>query len=368
MAFDPLALPPLWTADLPGIGGRLKQEPEDFEVEEIPAYEPSGQGGYLYLWVEKRGLGSEFFIRQLAQRLRLGATEVGLAGLKDRQAVTRQWVSVPATAESRLAQLDGDGIRVLAVSRHGNKLRTGHLRGNRFRILVRDVGPAATPRADAIIQRLRQLGLPNFYGPQRFGQGGATVERGLAILRGERPAGKERPFLRKLALSAAQASLFNHYLSRRLRDGLLRQLLDGDVAAQGPVGGLFLVDDVPREQARFEAREIVSAGPMFGRKTFPAAREAARREAEVLADAGLTPASLTGHGRLLPGTRRHNLVYVDDLVASEELEGLRLCFTLPAGSYATVLLRELMKNAEADRELSGTEKNEGISCMAAELG
>ena len=121
---DPL-IPPLLTPDLPGIGGRIKVEPEDFEVEEIPAYEPAGTGDHLFLWIEKRDIGAEFFARGIARRLGIAPGEVGTAGLKDRRAVTRQWVSVPAAVESRLAELDGDGVRVLRVSRHGNKLRPG---------------------------------------------------------------------------------------------------------------------------------------------------------------------------------------------------------------------------------------------------
>src|SRR5690242_20536307 len=123
MTFAPLAPPPLLTADLPGIGGRIKTVPEDFEVEEVPAYQPSGSGDYLYLWVEKRDMGAEYFARQVAQRLGIAAGEVGTAGLKDRRAVTRQLVSVPARAEEHLARLEGEGIRVLRVSRHGNKLK-----------------------------------------------------------------------------------------------------------------------------------------------------------------------------------------------------------------------------------------------------
>src|ERR1700733_3684654 len=122
--------PPLLTADLPGIGGKIKVLPEDFEVEEIPAYEPSGQGDFLYLWLEKRDMGAEYFTRQIARRLEIPAGEVGSAGLKDRHAVTRQMISVPAAAEPELAALDGDGIKVLRVSRHTNKLRAGHLHGN----------------------------------------------------------------------------------------------------------------------------------------------------------------------------------------------------------------------------------------------
>jgi tRNA pseudouridine13 synthase len=355
MTFDPLQPPPLLTADLPGIGGRIKAVPEDFEVEEIPAYEPSGAGEFLYLWVEKRDMGAEYFARQVARRLGIPPGEVGTAGLKDRRAVTRQMVSVPAGCADRLAALDGDGIRVLSVGRHGNKLRPGHLHGNRFRVLVRDADPAAAERLGPILRRLGDEGLPNYYGSQRFGRDGETVRLGLAMLRNEPPPAvngrkpnPRSPFLRKLALSAAQSALFNHYLARRLADGLLRRVLPGDVMAKWPFGGLFVAEDVPREQERFDRRQTVPAGPMFGRKTFAAAGEAAAREEATLADAGLTRAAFHGFGKLLPGTRRHNLVYLDGLGAAAEPDGVRLTFALPAGSYATVLLREVMKAEVAD--------------------
>jgi tRNA pseudouridine13 synthase len=157
-------------------------------------------------------------------------------------------------------------------------------------------------------------------------------------------AGARSPFLRKLALSAAQSALFNHCLARRMADGLFRRVLPGDVMAKWPFGGMFVADDLPREQARLDAREIVPAGPMFGRKMFAAAGEAARREAQVLEEAGLTPQSFHGFGKLLSGTRRHNLVYVEDLSGAADADGVRLTFTLPAGSYATVLLREITKS------------------------
>jgi tRNA pseudouridine13 synthase len=341
MLNDALA-PPLLTADIPGLGGRIKVEPEDFEVEEIPAYAPSGHGDFLYLWVEKRDMGAEYFIRQVARRLDIPPGEVGSAGLKDRRAVTRQMISVPITVESRLSQLEGDGIRVLNTQRHANKLRPGHLHGNRFRVLIRDAH-ADEAALHAVVERLRGHGLPNWYGPQRFGRDGETLQMGMALLRGETPARPVRsPFLRKLALSAAQSALFNVYLAQRQTDGLLRTVLAGDVMAKLPFGGLFVAEEVEREQARFEARETVTAGPIFGRKTFPTSHQAAERESATLGALGLTSASFAGFGKLLQGTRRHNLVYVD-LAAAWEPPGLRLAFTLPAGSYATVLLREITK-------------------------
>jgi tRNA pseudouridine13 synthase len=347
MTFDPLAPVPLLTADLPGIGGRIKQSPDDFEVEEIPAYEPCGQGEYVYLWLEKRGMGHEYFIRQVARRLGISPAEVGSAGMKDRQAVTRQMVSVPDVVSERLAQVEGEGIRLLRVNRHGNKLKPGHLHGNHFRILIREVDAAAIEQIPRLLARLQAQGFPNYYGLQRFGREGETVQLGLAMLREAVRAPRSR-FLRRLALSAAQSALFNHYLGRRLIDGLLHRVIAGDVMAKWPFGGLFVASEPAGEQIRFEARQTVHTGPIFGRKMLAAAQGAAAREATVLAAAGLRPESFFGFGKLLQGTRRHNLVYPGDLASEHVAQGLRLTFTLPAGSYATVLLREIMKDPALD--------------------
>jgi tRNA pseudouridine13 synthase len=359
MDFHSVLNPPLSTADFPGIGGRIKSAPEDFEVEELPAYEPCGSGEFLFLFIEKRDMGAEFFARQVAHRLGIAVGEVGAAGLKDRHAVTRQWISVPASAEPSLTRLDGDGIRVLHTGRHSNKLRPGHLRGNRFRVVIRDVNANVNVPATvgAVLQRIREHGLPNYYGAQRFGRDGETLRLGLTVFsplpsgesgRGEGSRSPRRhfrnPFLRKLALSAVQSALFNQYLGQRLSADLLRRVLHGDVMAKWPQGGMFSAEDVGTEQARFERREIVTAGPIFGRKTFPAKHEAAEREMAILAENGLSRESFSPFGKLLQGSRRHNLVYVDDLTAVAQLATVQLTFVLPAGSYATVLLRELMKS------------------------
>src|SRR3954464_10547601 len=148
----PAMTPPLLTPDLPGCGGRIRVSPDDFEVEEVPSYEPSGAGDHLYLWVEKRGMAPEYFARTIAQRLGISPGAVGTAGLKDRHAVTRQWVSVPKEAEPHVPRLDGDGIRVLKTGLHTNKLKPGHLRGNRFIILIREAKREAG--ADAVLDRI----------------------------------------------------------------------------------------------------------------------------------------------------------------------------------------------------------------------
>jgi tRNA pseudouridine13 synthase len=338
--------PLLITSDVPGIGGTIRAAPTDFVVEEIPAYEPCGAGEHLYVWMEKTGIGHEYLLRLIAEAVEIDRRDIGAAGMKDRHAVTRQWLSIPAKAEPLLARIDRPDLRVIRASRHTNKLRPGHLRGNRFAIRIRQVEKRPDD-VDRIAERIRRLGLPNYFGEQRFGRDGSTLETGLRLIRGERLPHRPSPFLRKLALSAVQSHLFNDYLSRRLTDGLFRTVLPGDVLAKWPVGGMFVSTDPGTDQPRLEAREVVTAGPMFGSKTFPAAGIAAEREAAVLNDAGLSAASFSGFGQLVQGTRRHNFVYVNDLTTAWEDDALLLSFTLPAGSYATVLLREFMKSTVA---------------------
>lgn len=348
MPIDPIR-PPLLTPDIAGVGGRIKVRPEDFEVTEVPSYEPGGTGDHLYLWVQKTGVGPEHLARTIAQRLGVPVGTVGTAGLKDRHAVTRQWVSVPGDVEAKLPKVSGGGIELLKFSRHTNKLRPGHLRGNTFRILIRDADHTKADAVSAVLDRLRARGMPNYYGPQRFGRDGSNIDLGFRCLAGTHGR-RLRPFQYKFVLSAAQSVLFNEYLGERLEDGLFRTVLAGDVMMKWPFGGMFVAEDVPAEQARFDARETVTGGPMFGKRTFAAAGAAAEREARVLAGHGLSERSFDGFGKLMGGTRRHNLIYLDDLSAEWEPDGLRLAFTLPSGCYATVLLREVMKADTDDEE------------------
>jgi tRNA pseudouridine13 synthase len=339
---------PCLTADLPGIGGVLKQRVEDFEVEEIPAYLPEGQGEFLYLWVEKRGLSAEQMTSHLARALGIAHQDVGTAGLKDRQAVTRQQVSVPIRCAPLVASLNQPGLTVLKTAPHGNKLRSGHLKGNRFAVLLRDVQPDAAGGAEPIRERITRLGFPNYYGEQRFGRENETLRLGFDLLAGRTHPGRipraRRKFLLRLALSAAQSELFNQALVRRLQDGLLHRVLPGDVMQVVASGGKFVVEDAGREQARFDAHEIVTTGPMFGPKMTQPQGEVAEREASLLREANVEPSAFREFGKLTSGTRRPYLVWPDDLTVAAESDGLRFRFTLPSGTYATVLLREFMKS------------------------
>lgn len=340
---------PLLTAELPGVGGRLKCEPEDFTVEEILAFVPAGEGGHLFLYVEKRGVSHEQLVRHIARQLGISRSDVGTAGMKDRHAVTRQFVSVPAECEPKLSDVDGEGVRILDVTRNPRKLKTGKLKGNRFAILLRDVAERAESHADAVAGKIRRLGFPNYFGEQRFGVEGNTLQTGLQLLKGELkpkdlPPARRR-FLLRLALSAVQSQLFNVALAKRLQDGLLHTVLAGDVMQVTASGGLFNAEDLRREQPRFEAGEIAVTGPIFGPKMRPPEGDAHRREDALLQELELNADDWNRFARLCPGTRRPYLIRLDDLQVAPQEEGLRFEFTLPAGSYATVLLAEFMKSA-----------------------
>lgn len=348
---DPVDWPRL-TEVLPGISGRLKAVPEDFVVEEIPAYEPSGTGEHLFLWIEKRDVAAEQLTRHVARGLEISPRDVGVAGLKDRFAVTRQYLSVPARCAERVPGLETDRIRVLKAVQHGNKLRTGHLRGNRFSLLVRDTLPGDAGRAGAIAAVIGRVGFPNYYGEQRFGRDRETLQLGLDLLTGRQtprdiPFSRRR-FLLKFALSAAQSQLFNAVLAERVRDNLLQTVLAGDVMEVVESGGKFVVEDAAVEQPRCEAGEIVPTGPMFGPKMKAPTGVPAEREARVLQEHGLTPEQFGGFSQLLSGTRRALAIRPEDLQIATEPDGLRFEFTLPSGVYATTLLREFLRHAPTD--------------------
>lgn len=348
---------PVMTADLPGISGTLKSRPEDFVVEEIPAYLPSGEGDHLYLWIEKTGVPADQLGRHLANALAIMPRDLGTAGMKDTHAVTRQFVSVPRHVEERLSAIDNDSIRLLSATPHRNKLKTGHLKGNRFVILLRDARGNSETGGDALLQaqviadRLRQTGVPNYFGSQRFGNKNSTLKLGLKLLTEARSssdmpresAKPNRRFLHRLALSAGQSWLFNQILAERLSEGLLHQLMLGDVMQVCTSGGLFDVRDMAVEQPRFDAHETVVTGPMFGPKMKPTLHEPAIREQRVLKAAGLTMDAFRRFGDLTDGTRRPMLVWLNDLQVTSTLDGLLFEFNLPSGAYATVVLREFMK-------------------------
>ncbi|HXE71521.1 MAG TPA: tRNA pseudouridine(13) synthase TruD [Candidatus Nitrosotenuis sp.] len=343
---------PYVTEGLAGLGGRLRQEPEDFQVEELPAYEPAGFGEHLFLEVRCRDLATLEFLRRARALLGLGPADLGVAGLKDRRAVTLQRLSLPAVAGARIGALESlDGVLgVRLVGRHPHKLRRGHLAGNRFRIRLRGPRPGALEQARRIAAQLARRGWPNFYGAQRFGVRGDNARAGEEMLRGGRLRGDRR--LAGLKLSALQAELFNEYLAGRMARGWFERLLPGDVCAFLPRGGMFVVEDPEREEPRLRRFEISATGPIFGYKMMAARGPAARLEEELLARRGLAPEAF--RRVRAPGSRRRLRLPLEDLTIEEEQGDLIFSFCLPPGSYATVLLDEFLKEGpgvgEADLE------------------
>ncbi len=352
--------PPLLTAALPGIGGRMRACADDFVVEEIPAYPPDGgnpgaggpTNGWLMLQLDKRGLSTEDALRILAKALGVAPSDIGFAGRKDRDARSRQWISVPARVGPRLAGLSLPDIVLGPAHAHSHKLRIGHLHGNRFDVVIRELActqPVAEQRSAAKLAAIEGAGgLPNAFGPQRFADGGKGVGLGLAAMRGGRGGARGN-----MTVAAGQAALFNLYIALRAERGLLRRALVGDVLKKTETGGLFVCTDAVLDDTRLAAGEIAITGPIFGSRMMapPQDTPAHALEREVLGTAGVDAQALGALGRAALGTRRALQVHVvgcamGDAPAQGPLAaGLRVTFELPSGSFATALCRELQHGA-----------------------
>ena len=346
---------PFLTADHAGIGGVLRTAPEDFEVEELPAYLPSGAGDHVFVWIEKRGLTTPMALQLLARALGVAERDLGTAGMKDRHAVTRQWISLPppVTPEAALA-VNIDGLRVLRAERHNNKLKTGHLRGNRFVLRVRNVIDPATAvdQAKAIVAALTTApGAPNWYGEQRFGHDGGNVAVGRALVLGtkQRARGRGDQRTERLMVSALQSELFNQWLVQRIADGNYRTAIPGDLMRKRG-GGLFDSIDTAVDAPRVASGEIVPTGPMFGyRVRAPdVTTEAGAKEAQILQEANLSLEDFRRVGDIAEGSRRDAAIELLDVSVHDggDVAGsVVIGFTLPSGAYATVVMREVMKVA-----------------------
>lgn len=324
------------------ITGVIKDRPDDFVVEEIPAYTPSGEGEHLYVRFEKVGLDTEFAVKRIAQALGV-RDPAGWAGLKDRHARTTQWASFQRGDRDAALALSLDGIRVLEAARHGNKLRTGHLRGNRFTLRLRGADPAREADARAVIGALAANGVPAFFGEQRFGRGGQTLTRARDWIIGtSRPP--RAPFERKLHVSAVQSAIFNELLAARILGGGLASIVEGDLCRKEDTGGMFVATDLEDARARAERFELSATGPMFGAEMRWPEGEARVLEEAALAKAGLDAEKLEKFRRAGEGTRRPYRFRLTEPSVTSDAEGLLLSFVLPAGAYATVVLRELTRD------------------------
>jgi len=341
---------PFATPELPGVAALFKAVPEDFRVDEIPAYLPFGEGSHLFLLVEKRGKNTREVAAAIAKALGVRERDTGIAGQKDRHAVTTQWLSVEGVDPSRAIGLSGDGFRILEAKLHRNKLRLGHLRGNRFQIRLRGVDEPGVEQVRTIAAALEVRGMPNYYGPQRFGRRGDNAEVGRLILQGSDDPRVRRaqrdPRMRRFLVSAFQSEVFNRVLAARLEDRSWDDPRPGDVIEKLASGGLFVCSEPAVDRERVQRFECSITGPLPGSRIDPAVQgEPAALEAHLLAEAGVTAEQLRGSADAR-GARRALRLPIH-LEIDVDHEGLLLRFELPPGAYATAVLRELTKSAVA---------------------
>jgi tRNA pseudouridine13 synthase len=333
---------PYLTTSIEPIEAEFRSTPEDFEVEEVPAYAPSGTGEHVFAFIEKRDLTTRDAVRALCECVGADPRAAGWAGLKDRHAVTRQWISLAGATRDAVMRAEADGVRVLEAALHNHKLRTGHLRANRFRIRLRRLDGSRLGDLRRVLSEVEIHGLPNYYGEQRFGREGDNAERALRWVRGEARAPRDG-FQRKLQMSALQSEIFNRCVAQRVETSTLGRVFAGDLMKKHDSGGLFIAADVEDTQARADAWEVSSTGPMFGSKMRWPEGEARFREEALLQQAALTLDQLEKWKRVAPGTRRLVRIPVNKVGLKEIENMVDLDFTLPAGSYATILMREILK-------------------------
>ena len=319
---------------------RYRVQAEDFAVEEVLGFVPDGTGQHAWLWLEKRGLNTEEVARRLAHLAGVPPGRVGWSGLKDRRAVTRQWFSVDVggVREPDWGSLEAPALKVLAVTRHGRKLRRGTHRANRFRLVLRECTVPA-PEMERRLGRAAACGVPNFFGPQRFGHRGDNLTRARGwLLGGNRPAHRHQ---RGLYLSAARAWLFNRVLAARVRDGSWDRALPGEILMLAGSRSHFHCGNVSDEiVARVALGDLSPSGPLWGRGGEAPSGEAAEVEARALVPERRLCRALERMG--VAADRRPLVLRPQALAWSRPAaDTWRLEFTLPRGAYATTLLNEL---------------------------
>jgi tRNA pseudouridine13 synthase len=331
---------PVWPFAHGGPSGRgkIRAFPEDFIVEETLAFEPSGTGEHAFLQIRKTGENTEYVARQLARFAGVRQRDVGFAGLKDRHAVTTQWFSVwlPGKPDPDWAAFASASIDVLQATRHARKLQRGALSGNRFTLIVRDwQGDREETRSR--FAAIKAAGFPNYFGEQRFGHQGRNVEQALSLFQGKKVSRE----LRSIYLSAARSFLFNQVLAARVERQTWNRPLPGDVFMFDKSHSCFTAEaSDPTIAGRLDAGEIHPSGALWGRGDSGAAGAVSVLEAEVIAPFPELAEGLQNSGVEIE--RRALRVNVPDLACQFLDDRLELRFTLPAGSYATALLREVI--------------------------
>lgn len=324
----------------PPLGARLRARPEDFVVEEILGYGADGEGEHVLLEVEKRGHETQWVARELARFVDVHPVGIGYAGLKDRHAVTRQAFSVQLAgkAEPDWSAFPHDGVRILSATRHRRKLKRGALAGNRFTLTLRQV-EGSREAAEGVLAAIRDRGVPNYFGEQRFGRGGGNVDRARGMFAGRRVDKRTRSLL----LSAARSHLFNAVLAGRVDDACWDTPLEGEIwslAGSRSWFGPEPFDDALAE--RLARADIHPSGPLWGQGDTPAQGEAGVRERQVACHEHALAQGLADVG-MDQERRALRLVPQSLSWAWPDAHTVQLRFALPAGCYATVVVRELAR-------------------------
>lgn len=311
--------------------------PQDFQVREVLEFDFSVDGEHDFLLVEKVGANTSWVAQRLAEYAGVAERDVGYAGMKDRHAVTCQWFSVrrPAGAKADWGAFAADGVRILQCKRNRRKLKRGAHSGNRFEITVRDIGSLDAEQR-AHLDSLASAGVPNYFGEQRFGRGGANLQLARDLFSGRRMSRAKRG----LALSTARAFLFNHILERRVTDGSWNQLLPGDCANLQGSGSVFAVPMVDEElQQRCRLQDIHPSGALWGKGVLASRDPVAELEESVVAR---FPEFRDGLQRYTDQSRRALRLKLQDFEWRCRDDVLQLTFELSRGGFATAVLREIV--------------------------
>jgi tRNA pseudouridine13 synthase len=319
--------------------GVIRTLPEDFIVEETLAFEPSGSGEHFFLQIQKTGENTEYVARQLARFSNVRQRDIGFAGMKDRHAITTQWFSVwlPKGDIPQWQDFATENMKVLLVTRHARKLKRGALANNRFELTIRQWQGDKTKTIEQLTA-IKNHGVPNYYGTQRFGHGGQNVVKALTMFEGAK-VGREQ---RSLYLSAARSFLFNHILSARIAHKSWSQGLSGDVLMIDGSHSCFACDEMGDDiRARLAQNALHPTGVLFGKGESRLAEEALVLEQSVLEKyAELTNGLIAFGVENARRTLRVNVMNLTWEFSGDDTQ--RLKFNLPAGSYATAVLREII--------------------------
>ncbi|WP_103579792.1 tRNA pseudouridine(13) synthase TruD [Campylobacter concisus] len=360
---------PLYALTHAPIEAYFSKNSDDFVVREIPLYEFSGDGEHLIVEISKKDMTTSDALHVLSEVTGAKMRDFGYAGLKDKQGMTTQFISMPRKFESALASFSHEKMKILSLNVHKNKLRIGHLKGNSFFIRLKKVLPNNAKKLEQAFVSIDKMGYANYFGYQRFGKFGDNAATGLELLKNGTINGKKskNPKLNDFLISAYQSDLFNRWLSKRVEisrfaqdfslgelgqiypylDGAILKnlksqkrffkLIEGEVLGHYPHGKCFLCEDLDAEGVRFDARDITSCGLIAGAKAYEAQGAARAVEDQIFAQANEYKAKMTG-------SRRFAWCYLEDTnyKYNEEKAHFTIKFTLQKGSYATVVLEEIL--------------------------